>query len=123
MNRIIILIIALTAPAYAQETCGFGTGEIQTRASVTASDTPEIWAYVVIDNRLSIRSGHEDEPCILIFEGEEIKVYYRPDRGSRPDLFQIIAPPGYYADPPEVIVEDRDGVSVPIRYYADLPTG
>jgi hypothetical protein len=112
----------LATPA-AADSCGFGVPPaVETSVSLAPADAPD-WAVVTIRNRLAGRSGHPDIPCILAFDGEEVAVFYNPGPRTRPDLFRVVAPPGYVADPAELMVDDETSATVVIRPRANMPMG
>jgi hypothetical protein len=116
-------IIALIAAPAAADTCGFGLpGAVETRVSIAPAAAPD-WAVVTIRNRLAGRAGHPDQPCVRAFDHEEVEVFYDPGPRTVPDRFRVVAPPGYVADPAELILEDGTDATVIIRPRALEPMG
>jgi hypothetical protein len=114
----------LASPAAAQVYCGFGfPPAVQTSVEIALSDNPDIWAVVTIRNRLAGRSGHPDRPCRLVIDHEEVLVFYDPGPRAVPDRFRVVVPPGYVADPAEMILPDDQDATVPIRRAITGPTG
>jgi hypothetical protein len=121
LRRGAFLAALLTAPAHAQTACGFGyPSGPQTSASIAPSDDPDVWAVVTIRNRLAGTARNE---CTLVHDGETVRVTYAPGPRDLPDRFDIIAPPGYVADPPSLILDDETDAAVPIRPRALDPMG
>ena len=106
MTRPLLALPFLAIPA-AAETCFFGSETHGTRASIAAHDLA--FAEVTLDNRLSFRSR---PTCDLVLFGVTVQVLYDPSEGDAPDWFYISVPPGFRADPPQIMVDDRDTGSV-----------
>jgi len=121
MRRGAFLAAMLALPAHAQTACGFGypTG-LQTSVEIAPASDPDLWAVVTIRNRLA---GTASGECVLFHDGEEVRVTYAPGPRDVPDRFEIVAPPGYVADPPALILPDGQDVDVPIRPRAMEPMG
>ena len=121
MIRPAMICAALASPAAAQDLCGFGLpGARQTEVGIAASDQPGVWAEVQIANLLAVRVR---SVCDLTHDYEAVRVHYDAGAGSAPDLFRIEVPPGYVADPAQIIVRDGFGATVLIRRAYHGPMG
>lgn len=121
MIRAAALVLAMSEPAAAQDLCRFGLPDRpSTEAGIAASAEPGVWAEVQIANLLAIRVRRV---CDLTHDHETVRVIYDAGEGRAPDLFRVEVPPGYVADPAEVIVPDGSGATIRIRRAHVGPLG
>ena len=106
MTRAALALLALTSPALS-DTCFYGSQTAGTRVTIQPHD--EAFAELVIDNRLSFRSH---ATCDLTIYGQTVQVLYDPADNLDPDWFFVTTPPTLRADPPQILVDDRDTASV-----------
>jgi hypothetical protein len=111
----------LASPAAAQDVCSFGLPDRpRTEVGIAASAEPGVWAEIEIANQLATRVRRV---CILTLDHETVRVIYDAGDGALPDLFRVEPPPGYIAEPPEVIVPDGSGATIRIRRADVGPMG
>jgi hypothetical protein len=94
------------------ETCFYGNDN-GTRATIQPHD--EAFAEIVIDNRLA----HRARPvCDLTIFGVTVSLEYAAGSGALPDWFIATVPPGFTADPAQVLIDDNDTGSILIWHDA-----
>lgn len=121
MIRAAAIACIMSAPAAAQDMCGFGLPDRpQTEVGIAHGADPEVWAEVSIANALATRVR---SVCDLTHDHETVRVIYDPGLRALPDLFRVEVPPGYVADPAEVIVPDGSGATIRIRRAHVGPLG
>jgi len=88
-------------------TCTFGTS-FALAASVLGG------ADVTIANRLSTGHG-QDTACTIIVDGLPVGILWHHNPGDMPDQVTVIPPPGYYADPPMMVVPEGQNATARVR--------
>ena len=106
MIRPMALAIAMAAPAQA-ETCYYGSPANGTNITIQPHD--EAFAEIVIDNRLAFAYRRV---CTVSQFGVGVTVRYLAGPGDEPDWFEIEVPPGFVAEPPSILLEDKTHGSV-----------
>lgn len=110
MTRLACLLALLAAPACADPSHAWGSGDDgPCRVWLTPMDEPDAVAALRFANRL-IWDLHP-ETVTLEVGGLAVVVTVEGRGGRRPDLLTVVPPIGYRADPPTLLVAD-DSVGV-----------
>ena len=97
-------------PIAGPDTCHFGTLSAP-GTNVRIEPADEAFARVVIRNELAYRLN---PTCDLTLFGVTVVVHYDPGAGREIDRFRVAVPPGFRAEPAELLVEDETGATVVI---------
>jgi hypothetical protein len=101
-------VFALLATPVFSETCDFGSGG--TTVSIAPGD--ESFAVVTINNLLA---RQDRTICNLTLYGVTIQVRYSAGHRLEPDWFYVTVPPGFRADPPQILLDDFTSGDVEIH--------
>jgi hypothetical protein len=114
---VIIALLALASPALAKDNASWGATTVRERSSVQLTPgTDGAFIDVLCVNKLT--GGHDqNQQFDLSLGGVDVTVFVYSPAGDIPDIYTVAVPTGYYADPPEIEIDE--GESGVVRIYLE----
>lgn len=114
---VIIALLALAQPALAKDNVSWGATTVSERSSIQLVPGSD-GAFIDVLCVNKVTGGHAyNQQFDLSLGGVDVTVFVYSPSGEIPDIYTVAVPTGYYADPPEIEIDE--GKSGVIRIYQE----
>jgi hypothetical protein len=114
---VMLALLALASPALASQSASWGATTVQERSSIQLLPGTD-GAFIDVLCVNMVTGGHpNNQQFDLSLGGVDVTVFVYSPTGDIPDIYTIAVPMGYYADPPEIEIDE--GGSGVVRIYLE----